>query len=270
MSRQTSEVSRSASEVFPDVKGGARRLYKTGDKARYILSEGKDLGNIEFLGRLDDQVKIRGNRIELGEIEAVLARHQAVQRAVVVTANGTGPHNKQLVAYVVPNQLEEANQSTQAQQSRDLRHYLAKTLPDYMVPSAFVRLDSLPLTANGKINRRALPAPTAFLPSKEGVVAPRTPVEAQLLEMWRKVLGRHEAELGIHENFFELGGHSLLATQVVSRVRNTFQIDLPVRNLFEAPTVAELAEQIEMSRQLVQQMQAPIAAQMTDREEIEL
>jgi acyl carrier protein len=189
-------------------------------------------GNIEFLGRIDHQVKVRGFRIELGEIEAVLVQHPAIAEAVAV-AREEVPGEKCLVAYVVPR--EEPAPTTS-----DLRHLLKQKLPDYMVPGAFVFLSSLPLTPNGKVNRSALPAPDQSRPElKEAFVAPHSPAEETVAGIWENILGRRK--IGIHDNFFDLGGHSLLATQVVSRLSEVFHIDLPLRILFEKPTVAELA-----------------------------
>jgi amino acid adenylation domain-containing protein len=216
-------------DAFSDEPGA--RLYKSGDMARYLPD-----GNIEFLGRIDHQVKIRGFRIELGEIEAVLGQHPAV-RETVVLAREDIPGDKRLVAYVVSDQKETTTIS-------ELRSFLKHKLPDYMAPSAFVFLDALPLTPNGKVDRRALPAPDQSRPELEpAFVAPRTSAEKTLVGIWAEVL-RLEP-VGIHDNFFELGGHSLLATQVMSRVRTAFQVELPLRTLFEKPTVAELAEVIE-------------------------
>ncbi|MBW4575169.1 MAG: amino acid adenylation domain-containing protein [Aphanothece sp. CMT-3BRIN-NPC111] len=219
----------------------AAHLYKTGDLARY-----RSDGNIEFLGRLDDQVKIRGLRIELGEIEAVLSQHPAVAEAVVITQEDI-PGDKHLVAYIVPDVETLHTTSLQNPKLTDLRQFLKEKLPEYMVPSAYVVLDSLPLTPNGKVNRRALPAAdTLSLDMKEDYLAPRTDVEEVLVEIWAKVLGRQQ--VGVHDNFFELGGHSLLATQLSSRIRDALKVELPVRQLFEAPTVASLARYIETMR----------------------
>jgi amino acid adenylation domain-containing protein len=217
-----------AEKFVPDPfsqKPGAR-LYKTGDLARYLPD-----GNIEFLGRLDHQVKIRGFRIELGEIETVLGQHPAIGRSIVLAReNVTG--EKQLVAYVVTNQ-------EQALTASDLRDFLKAKLPSYMLPATFVFLDSLPLTPNGKVDRRKLPLPDLNRPElKEAFVAPRTPDEEMMAEIWAEILKVNK--VGIHDNFFDLGGHSLLATQVISRVRKDFHVDLPLRALFEAPTVAGL------------------------------
>ncbi|MCU1268103.1 MAG: putative linear pentadecapeptide gramicidin synthetase LgrB [Acidobacteria bacterium] len=205
------------------------RLYKTGDLARYLPN-----GNIECLGRSDDQVKLRGFRIELGEIESVLRRHDQVRESVVMAREDT-LGNKRLVAYVVPNfpgQLDNV----------ELRTYLQAKLPEYMLPSAVIELAELPLTPNGKVNRRALPAPDYEAQLRDAYVPPRTPVEELLCGIWAEVL--KVARVGINDNFFELGGHSLLATQVVSRVLQTFGSQLPLRALFEAPTIATFAERV--------------------------
>jgi amino acid adenylation domain-containing protein len=202
------------------------RLYRTGDLARYLPD-----GSIEFLGRIDQQVKIRGFRIELGEIETILGDHPQVVEAIVA-ARENGQGEKRLVAYVVPEQGQAATLN-------ELRSFLKQKLPDYMVPSTFVFLDVLPLTPNGKVDRKALPEPDDSRPELiDGYVAPSTPIEKALAEMWMQVLDVEK--VGIHDNFFDLGGHSLLAMQLISRVRNSFQIELSVRSLFDAPTVAGL------------------------------
>jgi amino acid adenylation domain-containing protein/non-ribosomal peptide synthase protein (TIGR01720 family) len=209
------------------------RLYKTGDLARYLPD-----GNIEFVGRYDEQVKIRGFRIELGEIETVLSAQPTVE-AVVVIAREDVPDEKRLVAYIVPKK-DEINQVS----AKSMRNYLADHLPDYMIPSAFVTLPALPITPNGKIDRRALPAPSwRGSELEENFVAPRTTIEEVLAGIWVEVL--RVERVGIHDNFLELGGHSLLAIQVISRVRDTLGVELPLRCLFEAPTVAELAQYVE-------------------------
>jgi amino acid adenylation domain-containing protein/non-ribosomal peptide synthase protein (TIGR01720 family) len=214
---------------FSDKKGD--RLYKTGDRARYLSD-----GNIEFLGRLDNQVKIRGFRIEPGEIEAVLGKHQAVQEVVVVVREDV-PDNKRLVAYLVVNQLA-------APTIPHLKQFLKQKLPEYMVPSAFVMLSALPLTPNGKIDRRALPAPDTSSSEEEGAcVPPQTPVEEMVAGIWADVLA--VKQVSIHDNFFDLGGHSLLATQLISRLRDTFCVEFPLRGLFDSPTVAGLSERLE-------------------------
>ncbi len=212
------------------------RLYKTGDLARYLPD-----GNIEFLGRIDNQVKIRGFRLELSEIEAVLSQHPAVRETVVI-ADEDVPDDKYLVAYIVPNQEQIPTQDVQSFASL-LRQFLKEKLPEYMMPRAYVVLKSLPLTPNGKVDRRALPTPDIMTFNIQDYVAPRSQVEELLAQIWAKVLGKEQ--VGIHDNFFELGGHSLLATQLTSRIRDTFQIDLPVSNLFEAPTIEQLTKYID-------------------------
>jgi amino acid adenylation domain-containing protein len=219
------------------------RLYKTGDLAHYLPD-----GNIVFLGRLDHQVKLRGYRIELGEIETTLEHHLAVRQAVVLAREDT-PGDKRLVAYCVPHQgcIPDI---------QELRSFLQTRLPDYMVPAAFIVLDSLPLTPNGKIDRQTLPAPDLVRsPLLEAFIGARTPVEELLAGIWANVL---KVEfVGIHDNFFKLGGHSLLAMQVVSRLRKVFQVDVPLRVLFEAPTVADLARYMERTRQATQDASVP-------------
>ncbi|MEG3905890.1 amino acid adenylation domain-containing protein [Microcoleus sp. B4-C5] len=208
------------------------RLYKTGDLARYLPD-----GNIEFIGRIDNQVKIRGFRIELGEIETAISQHPLVKEAVVIaTENNTG--NKQIVAYIsLPTEVTP--------NISDLRHFLKQKLPDYMIPAAFVMLDNLPLTPTGKVDRRALPSPELRPDLELTFVSPRTPIEEILASIWACVLGIEQ--VGVHDNFFELGGHSLLATQVISRVCDTMSVELPLRSLFEAPTIAELASRVEIA-----------------------
>ena len=206
------------------------RLYRTGDVVRCLAD-----GNLEYLGRADQQVKIRGYRIELGEIEAVLSEHAGVSQAVVL-ARATANGEQQLVAYVVPQGESD---------SSEWRAFLQERLPEYMVPSVFVSLPALPLTTNGKVDRRALPEPETVQSSEVEIA--RTPTEELLCGIWSEVLSR--AETGVTENFFELGGHSLLATQVLSRIQVVFQIELPLRTLFEAPTVRELAARVDAALQ---------------------
>ncbi len=222
----------------PFSDAASTRLYKTGDLARYRTD-----GTLEFIGRADHQIKIRGFRVELGEIEAVMVQHPAVREAVVHALESSSGQ-KQLVAYIVPK--DPASRSSAF--VGDLRAHVKSTLPDYMVPSAFMLLDALPRLPNGKVDWRALPAPDASRPEMElAYVAPRTPAEELLAGIWAQVLG--VARVGVHDNFFDLGGHSLLATQVVSRVREAFGIELPLRALFEAGTVAQFAERVEAARQ---------------------
>ncbi|HEY0733388.1 MAG TPA: amino acid adenylation domain-containing protein [Herpetosiphonaceae bacterium] len=266
-----------AERFVPDPFGDpGARLYRTGDLVRY-----RPDGNLEFLGRRDAQVKLRGYRIELGEIEAVLLRHPAVQECAVLVREDV-PGDRRLVAYVVEElrtqnlepgieqRTENKEQSsiaglpsptaTEAEASRGLgqgprvratteslipalRAFVQAELPAYMVPAAFVVLPALPLSPNGKLERRALPAPdAAWSTLDDSFVAPQSPIEEVLAGIWAGVLRLER--VGIHDNFFALGGHSLLATQVISRIREAFQVELPLRALFEAPTVAQLAERI--------------------------
>jgi len=239
---------------FSDEPGA--RLYKTGDLGCYRID-----GNIEFLGRIDDQIKLRGFRIELGEIEAVLKQHPAVRQAVaLVRENLHG--GKELAAYVVPKEDEKPTIGA-------LRSFLKSKLPDYMIPSAFLFLNALPLTTHGKVDRRALPAPDQNDQELEKpYVAPRTPVEQAIATIWAEVLKLDR--VGIHDNFFELKGHSLLATRVVSRLRTAFGLEIPLRSLFELPTVATLAAYVEAIRSLGQALQPSPHAMVGQREEIEL
>ncbi len=225
-----------AEKFIPDPFAAApgNHLYKTGDLARYLPD-----GNIEFLGRIDQQVKIRGFRIELGEIEEVLKQHPAL-REVVVIVREDQPDNKRLVAYIVPSQ--EPVPST-----GDLRTFLQDKLPDYMVPSTFVSLQSLPLLPNGKLDRQALPLPDAVRSEfATEFLAPRTPTEEMLANIFAEVL--HVQQVGAFANFFDLGGHSLLATRLISRVRDVFKIELPLRSLFENPIIASLAKAIDAAQ----------------------
>ena len=210
------------------------KLYKTGDKARYLPD-----GNIEFLGRIDNQVKIRGFRIELGEIEALLAENSLVRASAVIVREDQ-PGNKQIVAYIVPNN-QPSIQNLKSTIQNQLRGFLKQKLPDYMLPSRFVILEELPLTPNDKVNRRALPIPS--ISPSDNLVNPRTDTEKTIAQIWSDILGIKVRS--INDNFFELGGHSLRATQVISRLRETWKLDLPLRYLFEEPTIAGLAELID-------------------------
>ncbi|ARV58864.1 non-ribosomal peptide synthetase [Nostocales cyanobacterium HT-58-2] len=214
----------------PFSKKPGERLYKTGDLGRYLPD-----GNIEYIGRIDLQVKIRGFRIELGEIETILVQHPQVQKSVVV-AREDAAGDKRLVAYVVTDQ--------ESPSISHLRRFLQQRLPDYMVPSAFVFLKALPLTPNGKVDRNALPVPDSIRPELERIlVPPQTVTQETMAKIWQEVLSFQP--ISIHDNFFEIGGHSLLATQLISRLRKTFHIELPLRYLFEAPTIATLSKHIE-------------------------
>ena len=203
------------------------RLYKTGDLVRYLPN-----GDIEFLGRIDHQTKIRGFRVELGEIEAVMRQHRAIHETVVVVREDN-PGDQRLVAYIVPVQGS-------APTAAELRDFLREKLPEYMVPSAFVTLSAMPLTPNGKVNRRALPAPyDSDLAARETCEPPRDALESQLVKIWESVLGVEP--IGVRHNFFELGGHSLLAVRMMQRVERAFGKKLPVATLFQAPTIEQLA-----------------------------
>ncbi|OHX38478.1 hypothetical protein BJL95_09280 [Methylomonas sp. LWB] len=221
-----------AEKFIPNPYGpDGSRMYKTGDLARY-----RPDGNIEYLGRIDHQVKIRGFRIELGEIESQLVAHPEIKEAVVL-AKEDQAGGKRLVAYLVeeqPGTLQLDNVKTK----------LKQVLPDYMLPSAFVVLGQMPLSPNGKLDRKKLPDPDFEDHRSEQYIAPRNEIETRLTEIWQEVLGVER--VGIEDDFFELGGHSLLATQLASRVAKCFAIDMPLRSVFEAGNVATLAEKIDV------------------------
>ena len=216
-----------AEKFLPDpFRRAGERMYKTGDRARWLPG-----GDIQFLGRLDHQVKIRGYRVEIAEIEEALMRHSGVRLCAVV-ARQEEAGGKRLDGYVV---AREGGCPTATQ----LHDFLRETLPDYMLPSSFVFLDALPLTPAGKLDRLALPAPEHTRPEPDDDFGARTPIEEALVGIWSQVLGI--ATIGIEDDFFALGGHSLLATQVISRIRDAFHVELPLRDLFLNPTVAGLA-----------------------------
>jgi amino acid adenylation domain-containing protein len=222
-----------AERFIPDPYGPepGRCLYKTGDIARYLPD-----GNIEFIGRIDHQVKLRGHRIELGEIEAILKQFEEVSEAAVVIRE-KGNEGKHLVAYLALRHRDKLDLDS-------LRSYLREHLPEYMVPHIFVVLDNLPLTPNSKVDRKALPAPDFERTSRsETLDEPRTEVEVALCGIWCHVLGL--AAVGVQDRFFDLGGHSLQLAQVVSKVRDVFQVELDIRKVFKMPTVADLAAMIE-------------------------
>jgi acyl carrier protein len=223
------------------------RLYRSGDLASYVPN-----GDIEYLGRIDNQVKIRGFRIELGEIESELAKHPSVREAVVLALDRPGQQasshsgvdsnrdpargDKQLVAYVVCGQGPAASIG-------ELRRHMEERLPSYMVPSSYVTLRALPLTVNGKVDYKALPAPDEVRPELDiTFIAPRTPVEEELARIWGQFL--RVEPIGIYDNFFQLGGHSLLLTQLASRVSEVFRVDVPLAAFFENPTVAQMTAAI--------------------------
>ncbi|MBD2120465.1 amino acid adenylation domain-containing protein [Trichocoleus sp. FACHB-262] len=231
-------------------------LYKSGDLARYLSD-----GTIEYLGRIDHQVKLRGFRVELGEIEAALSQHPGVQEQAVIVQEGQGEKGEQLVAYIVPQAETTPDLISQ------LRDWLKARLPEYMVPSTFVPLSSIPLTPNGKLDRKNLPAPTGDAVVRSQLIPPRTATEKQLAEIWSQLLVTDA--IGIQDNFFELGGHSLLATQVISRVRETLGVDISLRQIFAYPTIAEFATQVEQAssttaavpplQRLAQRQQLPLS-----------
>jgi acyl carrier protein len=210
------------------------RVYKTGDLARYLAD-----GRIDFVGRLDHQVKVRGLRIELGEIEMALIAHPAIDDAAVIVHEQSAL-DKRIIAYVVSKKETSAL-------AGELRNFLREKLPDFMLPSQFVMLDRMPLTPSGKIDRPALPAHESLhAETPEDYVAPRDSMEERLVAIWVELLAVDR--ISIHDNFFELGGHSLLIGQIVARVREAFKVDLKLRTIFDAPTVAELAMVIRQSR----------------------
>ena len=231
------------------------RLYKTGDLARYLPD-----GNIEYLGRIDNQVKIRGFRIELGEIEAVLSQYPHVQASCAIAREDI-PGDKRLVAYIVPQKEQTLTVSV-------LRSFLKEKLPEYMVPSAIVILKALPLTSNGKLDRRALPAPDLHSQLSDKYFAPRNSIEEVLSGIWAQVL--KVERVGIHDNFFELGGHSLLATQIISRIPEAFGTSLPLRSLFKSPTVAQLSEVIASELQTGSSLMLPAILPVSTRQDIPL
>ncbi|MET0400647.1 MAG: amino acid adenylation domain-containing protein, partial [Longimicrobiaceae bacterium] len=212
-------------DPFADEAGA--RMYRSGDRVRWLAS-----GELDYVGRTDEQVKVRGFRIEPGEIEAQIAAHPAVREALVVVREDV-PGEKRLVGYLVP--------SGDGVPAAELREHLSARLPEYMVPSALVVMDSFPLTHNGKVDRRALPAPESADAAEH--VAPRTPTEEILAGIWADVLRRER--VGATDDFFALGGHSLMATRVIARAREAFGVEVPLRTIFEAPTVAALGARVD-------------------------
>jgi acyl carrier protein len=228
-----------AARFVPDVfdTDPNARMYRTGDLGRW-----REDGTIVYLGRNDHQVKIRGVRIELGEIEARLVAHPDVKEAAVI-AREDAPGEKRLVAYVV---LKNGAGSPTLPQAPDLRAHVRATLPEQMIPSVFMTLEALPLTANGKLDRRALPAPQANAEGSREYEAPQGEVESALAEIWQAVL--RVSRVGRADNFFEMGGHSLLAMQAVVRVRAALCVDMSVSAIFQCPTLQQLAGRIEELR----------------------
>jgi acyl carrier protein len=220
----------------------SKRLYRTGDLGRW-----RGDGEIEYLGRVDGEVKLRGMRIDLGEIESVLLSHAGVREGAVIRVEEGG--EARLVAYLVPEDGEKAD-------GRELRRYLRSKLPEHMVPARFVQVAELPLLSSGKVNRRALGTVEGVVLSEQGTVAPRTEVEQKLAGMWGEVL--KVKEVAVDQNFFELGGHSLLVLQVMARIRREFGVELGVRTMFEEPTIAGLAIEVEKARAMGMKAQTPV------------
>ncbi len=213
------------------------RLYKTGDLAAY-----DEQGNLKFFGRIDHQVKIRGFRIELGEIESCLLQHYAINQVVVVAREGA-PGSKRIYAYIVPNQLFHRQHTlTRNSMTRVLRAFLGQKLPDYMIPSAFILLDQLPLTLNGKVDRRALPVPTWTRSETENYVAPKTEIEKKIAEIWGELLDVETDTIGIHDTFEEFGGDSLLSVQLVSEINNKLRTQITLSHFLEASTIDRLSQ----------------------------
>jgi len=210
---------------------GVMRLYKTGDLGRWL-----DDGNIEFLGRIDQQVKIRGFRIELGEIEAQLLKHPAIREALVVCRD-QGAAEKFLCAYFVPHDLDQGREM----KTREWREFLSRNLPDYMVPTYFVGLGRFPLNASGKVDVRALPEPGMKGPITDYTAA-RDEIEQKLVEIWAEVLGDKQGKIGIDDHFFERGGHSLKAMKMAALLHRELEVEIPVRKVFEFPTIREMAQ----------------------------
>jgi amino acid adenylation domain-containing protein len=227
----------------------SKRLYRTGDLGRW-----RGDGEIEYLGRVDGEVKLRGMRIDLGEIESVLLSHAGVREGAVIRVEEGG--EARLLAYLVPEDREKAD-------GRELRRYLRSKLPEHMVPGRFVQVAELPLLSSGKVNRRALATVEGVVLSEQGTVAPRTAVEQKLAGMWREVL--KVGEVGVDQNFFELGGHSLLVLQVMVRIRREFDVELGVRTMFEEPTIAELAIEVEKARAMGMKAQTPVLERRAPR-----
>lgn len=217
-----------------DQTRASSRLYRTGDLARY-----RPDGVLEPMGRSDDQIKLRGHRIRLKEIEAVLRQHPSIVESVVMARDNAGQagEEKRLVAYLVPTEQPGPTVG-------EIYHFLEAKLPAYMIPAAFVTLETLPLNPNGKVDRQALPIPEQVRPNLDAdLVLPTGPVEEMLAEVWQEVLGVDQ--VGVHDDFFQLGGHSLLATQIVAQLQHDYDIEIPLRLLFESPTIAKLARNIE-------------------------
>ena len=228
----------------PFCQDGTSRLYRTGDLARYLHD-----GRIEFLGRSDHQVKIRGFRIELGEIESLLARHPGVGETVVVVREDV-PGDQRLVAYVV-------RQGEASYEAAELRSFLSRDLPDYMVPSAYEFLEALPLTPSGKVDRKALPAVSGEREPSEVYLGPRNEIEASLVGIWEELLKTRP--VGVRDNFFELGGHSLLATRLIARIETMLGAKVSLASLFQSPTIEGLAQNLRENEQSKHASLMPLA-----------
>jgi hypothetical protein len=224
--------------------------YRTGD----LVRRRRD-GTLAFLGRLDDQVKLRGHRIELGEIETTLARHPSIVQAVAAVREDS-PGDRRLVAYIVPAGTTPS--------AAELREHVLRALPPYMAPSAFVVLDAMPRTVNGKIDRRGLPAPEGGLELRQvPFMSPRTPVEAVVADIWRDVLAVER--VGVYDDFFELGGNSLLLTRVGVRLAHALGVNVPFRRMFELPVLCDLS--IELTSRLAEASELGIAPLLDELEE---
>jgi acyl carrier protein len=233
------QAEKTGERFVPDPFLPGEVMYRTGDVVRYL--EG---GEIEFIGRADDQVKVRGYRVELGEVEAGLRRQRGVKQAVVVV------REEQLVGYVVGKR--EANLT-----GEELRERLKEELPEYMVPGVIGVLEKMPLTANGKVDRKGLPGVEELRAGgQKEYQAPRTPTEQMVAQIWSEVLRR--PQISVNDNFFDLGGHSLMATQVISRVREQFETEVALRTLFESPTLTCLANAIDSAKGQSNTMEGPI------------
>jgi len=242
--------------VDPFATTAEARIYRTGDVARYLED-----GNVEFLGRVDDQVKVRGFRIELGEIESALLRQPGVKQVVVLGREDKDTLEKRIVAYVVLDRRNPTNSET-------LLARLKEQLPEYMMPSAVVVLEKLPLTSNGKVDRTALPKPEESAGQQKTYVAPSKPTEQIVAMIWAEVL--RVQQIGCLDDFFQMGGHSLLATQVVSRLRRTLNVELPLRALFECPTVAKLAKHIDDTRRRLESLSVPAITRVSREQALPL
>ncbi len=257
----------------PDSTNSDTRMYKSGDLVRWVTNTAGQ-SEIEYLGRIDTQVKIRGYRVETGEIEAQLNQHPEIKDSVVIVHSPQEAHlqettqgndqqgNKSLIAYYVANNTNKEHVVNLANQ--ELKAHLQQSLPEYMLPTAFVSLEAIPLTHNGKVDRRALESMDVSLESSQAYIAPRNEIEKQLVAIWAEVLKLAPEKIGVNDNFFELGGHSLLATQVISKIRSQLNTDVPMKALFSASTLAEVSEVTQAIK--VQHEKPSLDADLTDVE----